>query len=43
MWTVVVGEREIRDAGGDWLPFLGSIEGRIVGRSYPLTRFGRID
>jgi hypothetical protein len=43
MWTVVVEEREIRAAGGDWLPSLGSIEGRIVGRSYPLTRFGRIE
>jgi hypothetical protein len=43
MWTVVVGEREIRDTGEGWLPSLGSIEGRIVGRSYPLTRFGRIE
>lgn len=43
MWTVVVRERDIRDGGDGWLPSIGSIEGRIVGRSYPLSRFGRIE
>lgn len=42
-WTVVVGERDLRDGGAGWLPFTGTLEGRIVGRSYPLSRFGRIE
>lgn len=43
MWTVVVGERDLWDGGAGWLPFIGTLEGRIVGRSYPVSRFGRID
>jgi hypothetical protein len=42
-WTIVVGERDVRDGAAGWLPFAGSLEGRIVGRSYPLSRFGRIE
>ena len=43
MWTVFVGERDLRDGNAGWLPFTGTLEGRIVGRSYPLSRFGRIE
>lgn len=35
----VVEQRDI----GDWMPFVAALEGRIVGRSYPVSRFGRVD
>lgn len=35
----VVQQRDI----GDWLPLVAAFEGRIVGRSYPVSRFGRVD
>lgn len=37
-WRVVVDQRGLED----WLPIGTSFEGRIVGRSYPVWRFGRV-
>ncbi len=43
MVRIVLGQREILSDVANWLPLTALIEGRIVGRSYPVTRFGRIE